>query len=78
MGSGGFALYAPGTPRRLGSLGTSVGWAVMMSTMVITANILGFTTGECRRASRKAYSLAVSGVAILILAIGVVGYANQL
>jgi len=55
-----------------------VGWAVMMSTMVITANVLGFITGEWKGASRKAYSLAVAGVAILILAIGVVGYANQL
>jgi len=73
----GFALYAPGT-RRLGSLGTSVGWAVMMSTMVITANILGFITGEWKGASRKAYGLAIAGVALLILAIGVVGYANQL
>jgi L-rhamnose-H+ transport protein len=77
MWIGGFALYAPGT-RRLGSLGTSVGWAVMMSTMVITANILGFITGEWKGASRKAYSLAVAGVVILILAIGVMGYANQL
>jgi L-rhamnose-H+ transport protein len=77
MWIGGFALYAPGT-RRLGALGTSVGWAVMMATMVITANILGFITGEWKGAGRKAYSLAVAGVAILILAIGVVGYANQL
>jgi L-rhamnose-H+ transport protein len=77
MWIGGFALYAPGT-RRLGSLGTSVGWAVMMSTMVITANILGFITGEWKGASRKAYSLAVAGLVFLILAIGVVGYANQL
>jgi hypothetical protein len=50
----------------------------MMSSMVVTTNILGFTTGEWKRASRKAYSLAVAGVAILILAIGVVGCANQL
>jgi L-rhamnose-H+ transport protein len=76
MWIGGFAIYAPGT-RLLGSLGTSVGWAVMMSTMVITANILGFLTGEWKGASRKAFSLAVAGVAILVLAIGVVGYANQ-
>jgi hypothetical protein len=46
--------------------------------MVITANILGFITGEWKGASGKAYSLAVAGVAILIVAIGVVGYANQL
>jgi len=77
MWIGGFAIYAPAT-RLLGSLGTSVGWAMMMSTMVITANILGFITGEWKGASRKAYRLAVAGVAILILAICVVGYANLL
>jgi len=77
MWIGGFAVYAPGA-RFLGSLGTSVGWAVMMSTMVITANILGFVTGEWKGASRKAFRLAVAGVAFLILAIGVVGYANHL
>jgi membrane-associated HD superfamily phosphohydrolase len=77
MWIGGFFLYAPGT-RQLGSLGTSVGWAMMMSSMVIGANILGFITGEWKGASRKAYGLAVAGLAMLILAIGVVGYANQL
>jgi len=73
----GFVVYAPGA-RLLGSLGTSVGWAVMMSTMVITANVLGFITGEWKGASRKALGLAVAGVAMLILAICVVGYANHL
>jgi L-rhamnose-H+ transport protein len=77
MWIGGFFLYAPGT-RSLGSLGTSVGWAVMMSTMVITANVLGFISGEWKSATRKAYRLALAGVAFLILAICVVGYANQL
>ena len=77
MWIGGFVVYAPGA-RLLGSLGTSVGWAVMMSTMVITANILGFITGEWKGASRKAFGLAIAGLAILILAIGVVGYANHL
>jgi len=77
MWIGGFAVYAPGA-RLLGSLGTSVGWAVMMSTMVITANVLGFITGEWKGASRKAFGLAVAGVAMLILAICVVGYANHL
>lgn len=73
----GMSLYAPGI-RRLGPLGTSVGWAAMTSMMVVTANILGFATGEWKGASRKAYTLAFAGVAILILAIVVVGYANQL
>ena len=50
----------------------------MMSTMVITANILGFVTGEWKGANRKAYTLAVTGVVVLMVAITVVGYSNQL
>jgi L-rhamnose-H+ transport protein len=74
---GGFLCYAPGV-RLLGPLGTSVGWAMMLSVMVITANLSGFLTGEWRGASRKAYGLLLGGVAILIVAIGAVGYANRL
>lgn len=73
----GFVCYAPGT-RRLGALGTSVGWSIMMSMMVITANLWGFLTGEWKGASRRALLFLVSGVTILILAICVVGYANHL
>ena len=71
----GFICYAPGT-RRLGSLGTSLGWSIMMSMMVITANLWGFLTGEWRDASRRARQFLFSGLAILILAICVIGYAN--
>jgi len=73
----GFVCYAPGT-RRLGSLGTSVGWSIMMSAMVITANLWGFLTGEWKGASRRAHQFLVSGIGILIVAICVVGYANHL
>lgn len=73
----GFVCYAPGT-RQLGSLGTSLGWSIMMSVMVITANLWGVLTGEWRGASHRARRFLVSGVAILILAICVVGYANHL
>jgi L-rhamnose-H+ transport protein len=72
----GMVCYAPGT-RQLGSLGTSVGWSVMMSMMVITANLWGFLTGEWKGASSRARQLLVSGVAVLILAICVIGYANH-
>ena len=71
----GFVCYAPGA-RQLGSLGTSVGWAIMMSSMVITANLWGLLTGEWKGANRKAYALLTSGVVILIVAIAMVGYAN--
>lgn len=73
----GFVCYAPGT-RRLGSLGTSVGWSIMMSAMVITANLWGFLTGEWRGAGSRARRIVFSGVAILILAICVIGYSNHM
>jgi L-rhamnose-H+ transport protein len=73
----GLVCYAPGT-RRLGPLGTSVGWSIMMCAMVITANMWGLLTGEWKGANRRAYMLLISGVGILILAICVVGYANHI
>jgi L-rhamnose-H+ transport protein len=73
----GFVCYAPGA-RLLGPLGPSVGWAIMLSAMVITANLGGFLTGEWKGASRKAYGFLLSGVVTLLVAIGVVGYANHL
>ncbi len=73
----GFVCYAPGA-RLLGPLGASVGWAIMLSAMVITANLEGFMTGEWKGAGRKAYAFLLSGVVTLLLAIGVVGYANHL
>jgi L-rhamnose-H+ transport protein len=74
---GGFVCYAPGT-RLLGPLGPSVGWAIMLSAMVITANVWGFLTGEWKGAGQKAYMFLLSGVVTLIVAIGVVGFANHL
>jgi len=73
----GFVCYAPGV-RLLGPLGTSAGWAIMLSAMVITANLGGFLSGEWKGASPKAYGCLLSGVITLLLAIGVVGYANRL
>lgn len=73
----GFVCYAPGA-RMLGPLGPSVGWAIMLSVMVITANLGGFFTGEWKDAPRKAHAFLLSGVIALLVAIGVVGYANQL
>lgn len=73
----GLVCYAPGA-RRLGALGASVGWSIMMSVMVITANLWGLLTGEWRGASRRARWFLIGGVVILILAICVIGYANHL
>jgi L-rhamnose-H+ transport protein len=72
----GFVCYAPGA-RSLGALGVSIGWSIMMSAMVITANLWGLLTGEWRGTPHRALRVLAGGVAILIVAICVVGYANQ-
>jgi hypothetical protein len=46
--------------------------------MLITANLEGFFSGEWKGASRKAHGFLLSGIVTLLLAIGVVGYANHL
>jgi L-rhamnose-H+ transport protein len=72
----GFVCYAPGA-LYLGTMGSSVGWAIMMSTMAISANLWGLLTGEWRGVSHKARTALAAGVGVLVLAICVVGYANQ-
>jgi len=71
----GFVCYAPGV-RRLGTLGPSVGWAIMMATMIITANLWGVIFREWKEASRSALALLFGGVGVLIVAIWVVGHAG--
>jgi len=72
----GFVCYTPGI-RRLGSLGTSVGWSVMMTTMVLTANVWGLLTGEWKGTSPRSLQYLITGVVVLLLAICLVGYANH-
>ncbi|HWQ53013.1 MAG TPA: L-rhamnose/proton symporter RhaT [Bryobacteraceae bacterium] len=73
----GMATYGAGAGR-LGALGTSLGWAILMSTMVLVANALGILTGEWNGAPRQSRRQLGAGVAILLLAIAVLGYANHL
>ena len=73
----GMVFYGAGA-FRLGALGPSLGWAMLMSSMVLVANVLGILTGEWEGApptSRKQLGL---GVLLLVLAIAGLGYANQL
>jgi L-rhamnose-H+ transport protein len=73
---GGFLFYGAGA-RRLGELGPSLGWAILMSAMVLTANLLGAATGEWKGAPPAASRRLVCGVGLLILAIALLGYANH-
>lgn len=74
---GGFFFYGIGA-RRLGVLGPSLGWAILMSTMVLVANILGFATGEWYGAPSRARSRLTQGLLLLLLAIVGLGYTNRI
>jgi L-rhamnose-H+ transport protein len=73
---GGFFFYGIGA-RRLGPLGPSLGWAILMSTMVLAANALGLATGEWHGAPSGARSRLGQGLLLLFLAIVGLGYTNQ-
>jgi L-rhamnose-H+ transport protein len=54
---------------RIGVLGPSVGWAILMSMNIVASNAWGAVTGEWRKASRKAMRMMASGVGMLLIAV---------
>jgi L-rhamnose-H+ transport protein len=77
MWMAGMGLYGTGA-RELGKLGQSLGWAILMSAIVLVANALGVLAGEWRSAPQAARRRLFSGVSILVAAISILGYANYL
>jgi L-rhamnose-H+ transport protein len=71
----GFALYGAGA-RKLGDLGPSLGWAILMSTMVLAANLSGLLTGEWNPAPPQSKRQLALGVLLLLVAIAGRGYTN--
>lgn len=74
---GGFTLYGIGVSK-LGQLGPSLGWSILMSCMVLVANIAGVATGEWAEAPASSKKQLGQGILLLLLAIVGLGYANQL
>lgn len=68
---GGIAVYGMGADA-LGKLGGIVGWLAFMSVDIIVGIVWGFLGGEWKGASRRALSYCLAGIAILLLAIGVI------
>lgn len=64
----GLALYGSGT-RKLGAVGTSLGFAIFMSSTVLMASTLGIVTGEWRNAPSKAMKQMGFGIVLLLIAI---------
>jgi len=70
-----FLLYGAAT-RRLGGTGASFGWAILLTMMVLTANLLGLATGEWTPAPAAARRRLAGGLVLLTAAIFGLGYAN--
>ena len=72
----GIAFYGFGAAS-LGPLGTSIGFSILMSTMVLTANLLGVLGGEWKGAGGRPSQVMAVGLLILTCAICLIGYGNR-
>ncbi len=61
---------------KIGTLGTSVGFAIFQSGSLIVGNSLGFFTGEWKGADQKSRNLLFAGLAVLILGVVIVSIGN--
>ena len=77
MWMAGISLYGIGA-RHMGAMGASVGWAVLMSSMVLVANILGMASGEWTGAPAQSRRGLMAGLALLLISIAALGYTNHL
>jgi len=62
----------------MGNLGGSAGWGIYMGTVILASNFWGFVTGEWRAVHGKPIKLIVTGVALILLSICIIGYATTL
>jgi L-rhamnose-H+ transport protein len=54
---------------RIGALGTSLGWIILMSLTVVVGNLWGFVTGEWKQAPGKAVRLMLLGIILLLFSV---------
>ena len=73
----GTVLYGVGASL-MGSLGPVIGWPVLMSTMVLTANFWGFLVGEWKGVHGFPRRLSITAVAILVIAMFTLGLTSRL
>ena len=75
MWMGAIAMYSSGSTY-LGVLGVSIGWALFQIAIIMASNASGLLTGEWRRLESRICRANLAGVAVLFLAIIVIGVAN--
>jgi L-rhamnose-H+ transport protein len=71
-----FAYGAAAT--KLGKLGPAIGWPLSLVVSLVTANCIGFVTGEWKVCTRAARCWMGAGLAILLGAIGILGWSGSL
>jgi hypothetical protein len=71
----GMTAYGAGA-LSLGKTGTSTGWILFVSFMIIVANVSGALTGEWKGSRPKTLLIMTAGIATLMTAIVVVGMAG--
>jgi L-rhamnose-H+ transport protein len=62
----------------MGNLGGSAGWGLYMGVIILVSNFWGFVTGEWQGVHGKPIRLIVIGIALLLVAIWLIGYATTL
>ncbi len=62
----------------LGDLGISVGWAAFMSCTLLVGNAHGFLTGEWKGASRESIKWMLAGIAVIVVAMCILGTGNSM
>lgn len=75
--AGGIVVYGMGATR-VGAFGAFWGFPIMLIASVLTGNVTGVLTGEWTGASSRSKTLMAGGVAVLVLAVIILTYSNQL
>jgi L-rhamnose-H+ transport protein len=71
----GIAVYGLGAAD-LGRLGPSIGFPLLISAMIVVANLLGLLSGEWEGAGRKSAAMMAAGLVMLLCAMFLIGYGN--
>ena len=61
----------------MGSIGPVIGWPMLLGLALIISNVWAVRAGEWKGAPRP-FRLMLAGVAVLIIACGILGYSNSL
>jgi L-rhamnose-H+ transport protein len=74
---GGIVIYGMGATR-IGQLGAYLGFPIMLIVCILTGNVLGLLSGEWKGVARRPRRIMTVGVAILVLAILILGFSGKM